>query len=230
MDTETTARDWARIFRELKAQKFVRQHRLLIGKGREKFSFLVLTKAGRRVLEKLRRQPSPQTFYARPVKPQEARTTQPSTACTKPKAQPDREATLRPDASFSTMNRRKSTVRSAKLAHCRRLSSQRPSRSLKVVEEDSAGPISESSMKRRKAILPKSTQDSRPNTIAVRTPSIQPRFGPGAGLEWGAFHKKSIRKGQCVWPVGRHKSASFLSPRRGSLPPLGKCCLAIRIP
>jgi len=33
------------------------------GQGREKFSFLVLTKASRCVLEKLQRQPSPQAFY-----------------------------------------------------------------------------------------------------------------------------------------------------------------------
>ena len=66
-----TAGDWAGILRELKAQKRVRQHLLLAGKGRENFSFLVLTKASRCVLEKLRRQPSPQAFYAGFVKPQE---------------------------------------------------------------------------------------------------------------------------------------------------------------
>jgi hypothetical protein len=56
----------------LNGQELVRQRRLMAGKGREKSSFLVLTKADNRALEQLRRQPSQQAFYAALVKPQEA--------------------------------------------------------------------------------------------------------------------------------------------------------------
>jgi hypothetical protein len=52
----------------LNAQELVRPRRLMASKGREKSSFIVLTKAG----EPLRRQPSQQAFYAALVKPQEA--------------------------------------------------------------------------------------------------------------------------------------------------------------
>jgi hypothetical protein len=63
----------------LTTQKLGRQHRLMAGKGREKFSFLVLTKAGKRVLEQLRRQPS--------------------TACTRPRPTRSRSKAVSSDAS-----------------------------------------------------------------------------------------------------------------------------------
>ncbi len=54
----------------LKAQKLVRQCRIMRGKGREDFSVLVLTKEGKH-LTKQQRDSSQQQFYAGLVKPQE---------------------------------------------------------------------------------------------------------------------------------------------------------------
>jgi hypothetical protein len=55
----------------LKDQKLIRQRRVMFGKGREKFSVLVLTKEGKRVVEQEEPNPSEQTFYAGFVKPHE---------------------------------------------------------------------------------------------------------------------------------------------------------------
>ena len=55
----------------LNDQKLIRQRRVMFGKGREKFSVLVLTKEGKRVVEQEEPNPSEQAFYAGFVKPQE---------------------------------------------------------------------------------------------------------------------------------------------------------------
>ncbi len=55
----------------LNAQKLIRQLRVMVGKGREKFSVLVLTKEGKRVLDKEQVNQSGQVLYAGFVKPQE---------------------------------------------------------------------------------------------------------------------------------------------------------------
>jgi hypothetical protein len=55
----------------LKAQKLVRQRRVMAGKGREKFTVLTLTKQGKHFLQKESAGPSGQIFYADFVKPRE---------------------------------------------------------------------------------------------------------------------------------------------------------------
>lgn len=57
--------------RGLKAQNLISQRRVMVGKGREKFSVLVLTKEGKKVLSKARADRSGQAFYSGFVKPQE---------------------------------------------------------------------------------------------------------------------------------------------------------------
>jgi hypothetical protein len=55
----------------LRTQKLVSQRRIMAGKGREKFSVLVLTKEGKRILVQEQTHPFGQAFYSGLVKPQE---------------------------------------------------------------------------------------------------------------------------------------------------------------
>jgi hypothetical protein len=57
--------------RALRTQKLISQRRVMVGKGREKFSVLVLTKEGKRVVAQDQSSRSGQAFYAGFVKPQE---------------------------------------------------------------------------------------------------------------------------------------------------------------
>lgn len=65
------AGSFRQVLGNLKLQGLIRQPRVMVGKGREKFSVLVLTKDGKRVLEQEPRTHSQQALYAGFVKPQE---------------------------------------------------------------------------------------------------------------------------------------------------------------